>query len=256
MLDRDTNTEAAELINAHFHKRRALLTAALALPGTWLTGCVDVAKVTDLASAAVGGGTLNEGTVAAGLREALQIGSERASDTLSQSGGFSDNALVRIIVPPDLTKAAKLMRKVGLGRYVDELEVAMNRSAERAVGEAKPIFWNAISAMSISDAFDILRGPRDAATQYFRTRTSASLESRFAPIVQTGMRQVGLYQKYAELTDRYNRIPFAKPAAPSLEGYITSKAMDGLFLTLADEEARIRENPVARTTELLRRVFA
>ena len=248
--------EANPLTDTHLRRRRALLLAAVAVPGTWLTGCVDVAKVSDLASAAVGETTLNEGTVAAGLREALQIGSERASGTLSKTGGFSDNPLVRIIVPPDLNKAAKLMRKVGLGRYVDELEVAMNRSAERAVGEAVPVFWEAISAMSISDAFNILRGPRDAATQYFRARTSTSLENKFQPIVQTGMRQVGLYQKYAELTDRYNRIPFAKPAAPNLEGYITRKAMDGLFLSLADEEARIRENPVARTTELLRRVFA
>ena len=237
-------------------RRRTLCIAAVAIPSAWLTGCVDVARITDLASAAVGEATLSEGTVAAGLREALQVGSERASGTLSKTGGFSDNPLVRIVVPSDLEKAAKLMRKVGLGRYVDELEIAMNRSAESAVGQAVPVFWDAINAMSISDAFDILRGPRDAATEYFRTRTSASLESKFRPIVQTGMRKVGLYQKYAELTNRYNRIPFAKPAAPNLEGYITRKAMDGLFVALADEEARIRENPVARSTELLRRVFA
>ena len=236
--------------------RRDALRAALVVPAAALAGCVDVAKVGDLASAAVGEATLSEGTVAAGLKEALQIGSERASGTLSKTGGFSDNPLVRIVVPDDLNKAAKLMRKVGLGRYVDELELAMNRSAERAVGEAVPVFWDAITSMSISDAFDILRGPRDAATQYFRARTSGTLEQKFQPIVQQGMRQVGLYQRYAELTDRYNRIPFTKPAAPSLEGYITDKAMDGLFLVLADEEAKIRENPVARTTELLRRVFA
>lgn len=221
------------------------------------TGCVDVAKVADLASLATGGeATLSESTVAAGLREALQVGSQRASGTLAKTGGFSDNPVLRIVVPPDLDNAARLMRKVGFGRYVDELELAMNRSAERAVGEAVPVFWSAIRAMSIKDAYDILRGPRDAATQYFRVRTSRSLEARFQPIVRQGMEQVGLYQRYAELKDRYSRIPFSKPAAPDLEGYITDKAMDGLFVKLAEEEARIRENPVARTTELLRKVFA
>ncbi|MEM7404207.1 MAG: DUF4197 family protein [Pseudomonadota bacterium] len=236
--------------------RRRFVGLLAAAGATVSAGCVDVAKVADLASLATGGdASLSEGTVAAGLREALQVGSQRASGTLARTGGFSDNPLVRIAVPPDLDKAAKLMRKIGLGRYVDELELAMNRSAERAVGEAVPVFWSAIRAMSIKDAYNILNGPRDAATQYFRSRTSTSLEARFQPIVRQGMQQVGLYQRYAEMKDRYNRIPFAKPAAPALEGYITDRAMDGLFVKLAEEEARIRENPVARTTDLLRKVF-
>ena len=160
------------------------------------------------------------------------------------------------MVPDDLNKVAKLMRTFGFGSYVDELELAMNRSAERAVGEAVPVFWDAISAMSISDAFNILRGPTDAATRYFEDRTSATLRTKFQPVVQLGMREVGLYQKYAELTDKYNRIPLTKPVAPSLEGYITDAALGGLFTVLAQEEARIRKDPIARTSDLLRTVFA
>jgi hypothetical protein len=221
-----------------------------------LSGCVDVAKVAEIAGAAVGRSrVLSERTVASGLRAALQIGTQRASGTLSQTGGFSNNPVLRIVVPDALNKVAKLMRNIGFSGYVDELELAMNRSAERAVGEAVPVFWNMISAMSISDAFSILRGPQDAATRYFEERTSTTLRGKFEPIVRNAMREVGLYQKYAELTDRYNHIPLTKPVAPSLEGYIADEALQGLSV-LATEEGRIRKDPIARTTELLRTVFA
>lgn len=201
------------------------------------------------------GGALNESTVAAGLREALEVGSGRASETLSRVGGFSDEPLLRLSLPSELTKVATVLRTVGMGAQVEALELSMNRAAEAAVGEAVPIFSRAITSMTIADAFGILNGPEDAATEYFRVRTSDALRARFEPIAQEGMRKVGLYRTYQDIKTAYERIPLTTMPAPDLERHVTDRALAGLFGELAKEESKIRENPAARTTELLRRVF-
>ena len=198
---------------------------------------------------------LDEATVAAGLREALAVATGRSVETLSSMDGFLGNALLRIAVPEQFESAASTLRNVGLGSQVDAFETAMNRSAERACGEARQVFWDQIRAMSIADAFGILRGADDAATQYFRTRTEATLRARFTPIVQDKMSEVGLYGLYNDLADAYDALPLTTRPALDLDAYITDRALDGLFTTLAGEEARIREDPVARTTDLLKRVF-
>jgi hypothetical protein len=231
------------------HCATLLLFAALALA---LIGC-NAAQIGEILQS--GGGPLDEPTVAAGLKEALRIGTERATDSTSRVDGFYGNALIRVAMPEQYRDVAGAMRRVGLGGTVDEFEVAMNRAAEKASGEAVDVFWSAITRMTIADAFGILNGGETAATDYFRNRTAAELRRRFQPIVTDKMKAVGLYRIHNDLIARYNQLPFDKPAAVDLDNYITSRAVDGIFTILAQEEMRIRENPAARTTDLLRRVF-
>ncbi len=198
---------------------------------------------------------LDAATVAAGLKEALQVGTERTVLATSSVDGFLANQLIRIVLPEQFETMGKALRAVGFGSQVDALEVAMNRAAERAAGEAKAVFWDAIRQMSVADAFGILNGGDTAATNYFRDRTEATLRSRFQPIVEQKMGEVGLYRIYEDVVDRYRTIPFVTTPPLDLGDYVTDKSLDGLFVVLAQEEKRIREDPVARTTELLRQVF-
>lgn len=202
------------------------------------------------------GGPLDEQTVVSGLRQALEVGTQRASDELSQPGGFSTDPLLRLSLPREFDDVARALRTIGLGQPVDDLEVAMNRAAEAAVAEAVPVFATAIRSMTIADAFAILNGEADAATRYFRGRTEDALRARFEPIAESGMRSVGLYRTYEEVVRAYERIPFVTMPAPDLEAHVSNAALDGLFAELAKEEARIRNDPAARSTALLRRVFS
>jgi hypothetical protein len=194
-------------------------------------------------------------TVAAGLKEALKVGTERSTDTTSAVDGFYGNTLIRIGMPEQYNDVAGAIRQIGLGSHVDDFEVSMNRAAEKASAEAVDVFWDAITAMTISDAFGILNGEDNAATEYFRGRTSDQLRSRFQPIVITKMKEVGVYRLYDDLSSYYNMLPVSKPEAVDLDDYITDKTVDGIFLMLAKEEKKIRDDPAARTTELLRKVF-
>jgi hypothetical protein len=227
------------------------------LISTLLSGC---ASLKDLDMGGIlegpGQGALDEATVVAGLKEALKVGSTRATDRTSRAGGFLENDLIRIPLPDQLDPVASTLRQVGLGSYVDELETAMNRAAEKAAGEAAQVFWNAVTTMTIADAFTILEGHETAATEYFRSRTEGDLRRRFQPIVSASTEEVGLGRLYGDLARRYEAIPLTgKPELVDLDTYVTDRALDGLFTVLAQEEQTIREDPVARTTELLRRVF-
>jgi hypothetical protein len=198
---------------------------------------------------------LDESTVAAGLREALRVGTERAVALTSQTDGFWGNPSLRIPLPSALEPMADALRALGLGGQVDELELAMNRAAERASSQAIDVFWAAIAQMTLRDAFDILNGDDTAATEYFRARTSDTLSARFRPLVDERMQQVGVYRIYEPLQSRYAALPFVTKPALELDAYVTDRALDGLFGMLAQEERRIREDPAARSSELLRRVF-
>lgn len=215
-----------------------------------LAGCATLEQM------GTGGGPLDEGTVVAGLKEALRVGSQRTTARTAAVDGFLGNDLIRIPLPRQLESAAATLRSVGLGSHVTELETAMNRAAEAAAGEAGPVLRDAITAMTIGDAFAILEGHETAATDYFRARTEDRLRSRFRPIVAAKTAEVGLGRIYDDLADRYDRIPLmGKPELVDLDAYVTDEALDGLFTVLGQEERTIREDPVARTTELLRRVF-
>lgn len=198
---------------------------------------------------------LDEATVAAGLRDALETGTVRATDDLSKPGGFFDDPRFRLTLPSEFDRYRIALRAVGLGGQVDDFERTMNSAAETAAGEAVGVFVTAISSMSIRDAFEILQGPDDAATRYFEKATSQELRSRFEPVIESSMKTVGLYSKYADLKRTYDAIPFTKPVVTDLESWITDKTLSALFSTLAAEEARIREDPVARTSALMQKVF-
>lgn len=204
-----------------------------------------------------GGGlaALDDGTIADGLREALRVGSERAVGTVSREDGFLGNKLIRIALPDQIEKMTSTLRKVGFGRQVDELETSMNRAAEKASIEATSIFWDAVQGLTIDDARTVLNGGKNAATKLLRERTGAKLEASFKPIVTAKMDEVGLTRLYGSLADSYNALPLSQKPALRLEDYVTQKATDGVFKMLAKEEERIRADPVARTTELLQRVF-
>ncbi len=219
-----------------------------------LPGCAGLA-IEDLIPPPDAERQLDRETVIAGLREALRVGSGRAVDRTSVIDGFLGNELIRILMPEDLEPMARGLRRIGLGRQVDELEVAMNRAAEKAAGEVREILWREIQALTFDDAMAILQGHSMAATEHFRRRTEMELRDRFHPIVVARMEEVGLSRLYADLAERYNRLPFVTRTAVDLDDYVTDRALTGVFTVLGEEEARIRADPVARTTELLRRVF-
>jgi hypothetical protein len=200
-------------------------------------------------------GATSEQTVAAGLEEALQIGAERSVSRAARPGGFLDDPRVRIPLPPQLEKLAGGLRALGFHGAVDELELAMNRAAERAAREAQGPLVAAIAGLQISDARAILSGPDDAATQYLRRTSEDALRERFAPIVATAMRGTGVHRAYEELRSRNRALELLADPSVDLERYVTDETLDGLFTLIGDEEQRIRNDPAARTTELLRVVF-
>lgn len=205
---------------------------------------------------ALGGGddpTTNE--VIAGLREALIQGISKGSDNASKIDGYLKNPLITIPFPPDVSKVEDRLRQIGLGNEVDKFITSLNRGAERAALEAKPIFIAAIKSMTIEDAWGILKGEKDAATQYLKRTTSAALKEKFQPIIKSSLDEVNATKYYGDLVNSYNKIPLVSKVDPELDNYATEKAIDGLFILVAQEEANIRENPLARTTDILKKVF-
>jgi len=220
----------------------------------FISGCASI-QMQDLEELLNSNLPLTEETVADGLREALDVGTSRTSSVLSREGGFSDNLLLRIALPEEFNAVASRLRSLGLDEQVDDFELKMNRAAERAAVEAVDVFATAIRSMSIQDAFAILDGPQNAATEYFKLKTSAELTGRFSPHVRSAMEEVGVYVVYSSLVERYNSIPLVRPINVDLEVHIVERTLFGIFDTLAGEELRIREDPLARTTNLLKRVF-
>jgi hypothetical protein len=198
---------------------------------------------------------LTDAEVARGLREALVQGAERAVLQLGREDGFLSNQAVRIAVPPSLTRADALSRKVGLRKYSDQLVTAMNRAAEQAVPEARALLVEAVNRMTIADAKVILTGPEDAATQYFRRHTEGALTAHLQPIVQQATQRVRVAEAYSQYAGRAARFGLIKKEDADLNAYVTRKALEGLYLTIAEEERAIRRHPMQQGTDLLRRVF-
>jgi hypothetical protein len=204
------------------------------------------------------GGTgqpLTSAEVAEGLKEALIKGISTGSDIVSQLDGYFKNPEIKIPFPPEVKKVEDKLRQIGLDKEVDKFVMTLNRGAEDAAKEAKPIFITAIKSMTIQDAWAILKGDKDAATQYLKRTTSAQLKEKFKPVIQNSLNKVNATKYYGDIVNRYNMIPFVEKVNPDLNEYATDRAIEGLFLMIAKEEKNIRENPVARTTEILRRVF-
>lgn len=216
----------------------------------------------ELQSILNGAGTstaLSNEEVVAGLKEALRTGAERSVAKASATDGFLGDARIRIPFPPEAIKVKNTLSDLGMRQPVEDFERTMNRAAEQAAKEAVPVFVEAITSMTIQDGFNLLRGGENAATNFLRDRTSASLRARFEPVVAQATREVALTSYWQPLASAYNTATLftgGMAVDPDLNAYVTTKAMDGLFLLLAEEERRIRVDPLARTTELLRKVFA
>ncbi len=203
----------------------------------------------------VTGSGLSDARIGSGLQEALKIGTANAVGQTGRVDGFLLNNAIKIVLPGALQSMERPLRLVGYGPQIDEFVVGMNRAAEKAVPFAKDIFWDAIGQMSFEDARKILSGNDTAATDYFKTKTSTQLYQAFRPSVEQVMNQVGVNRQYNELIGRYKSVPFAQSIAFDVNQYVTEKATDGLFYVLGQEESKIRTNPAARTTDLLREVF-
>ena len=193
--------------------------------------------------------------IAAGLREALDKGIDKQVSKLTQEDGFFKNELVKILLPEELQKVDKTLRDIGLSNLADEGLKILNRAAEDAVGEATPIFINAVKGITFSDAKSILLGSDDAATQYLTNTTKTELYAKFNPVIQNSFEKVGADRIWANLINRYNSIPLTKNVNPDLTDYVTTEALKGVYTMISVEEKEIRNNVSARTSDLLRKVF-
>lgn len=198
---------------------------------------------------------LSDDKIASGLKEALRVGTENTVTLTGKKDGYFMNQAIKILMPEKLQILEKGLRTVGYGSQMDEFVLSMNRAAERAAPQAKSIFWEAIKAMSFEDARKILGGNETAATDYFKGKTTGKLAVAFKPIVDQAMNEVGATRQYKDLVGRFQAIPFAKTESFDLDNYVTTKSLAGLFSVLGEEEKKIRTNPAARVTDLLKEVF-
>jgi hypothetical protein len=221
---------------------RILCTLAIAL------ACVGPAQALSLAD-------ISNKDASGGLKEALTQGAGKAVANLGKQDGFLGNPKVKIPLPENLQKVEGAMRKLGMGKYADELVTAMNRAAETAVPQAKPLLVNSVKQMSVQDAKGILTGGDDAATQYFKRTTAAPLGEKFKPIVTKAIAKVKLAEKYDQFAAKAARFGLIKEEDTHLDNYVTQKALDGLYLMIADEEKAIRQDPVGAAGKLAKMVF-
>jgi hypothetical protein len=198
---------------------------------------------------------LSVGEIAAGLRDALKVGTERVVSQVGAADGFNADPEIHIPLPENMQTVQRALGRVGLSSMVDDVELKLNRAAEAAAPRAKQLFWDAIAAMTMDDVKAIYNGPKDAATQYFRRTMSDPLRDTMRPVVDDTLQQVGAIQAYDRTMARYKSIPLVPDVKADLTNHVLDKALDGIFLYLAREEAAIREQPVKRTTDILKKVF-
>jgi hypothetical protein len=202
------------------------------------------------------GEELGAGRIGQGLKEALRVGTENAVSLTGRADGFFANQAIKILMPERLHSLEQGLRLIGYGDRVDELVLGMNRAAERAAPSARKIFGDAIGEMSIEDARRILAGADTAATDYFKGKTTGRLTAAFQPVVERAMSAVGVARQHKDLLAQAQAVPFFKPESYDLNRYVVGKSLGGLFHLVGEEERKIRTNPAARTTDLLREVFS
>lgn len=218
-----------------------------------LSSCADLQSVMNSTQQSR---ALSSVDISNGLKQALELGIAQGVDLLSQKDGYYGNSLAKILFPEPLQKVDNTLRSIGLGSLADEGVKLLNRAAEDAVTEAKPIFINAVKNLSFSDATAILTGGKNAATDYLKKTTTQSLIQAFSPKIQASLGKVGADQVWSSIIDKYNAVPLVTKVNPDLTSYVTEKAIDGLFLQIAQKEEDIRTNIGSRTTPLLQKVFA
>jgi hypothetical protein len=233
------------------------LTAGILTGGCWAQSSVDQIwnKVKAAQSSNVNGLQLSNDKITSGLKEALTVSTSRAVAETGKPDGYFKNPAIKIPLPDNLKTVAKGMRMLGMGAQVDELELGMNRAAEQAAPEAKRIFISAVTQMSFDDARNILSGGDTAATEYFKKHSSAELTEAFTPIVHQAMENVGVIQQYDRIMKKSGAGSFMGNQTFNFDKYVVGKSLDGLFYMLGEEEKKIRTNPTAQTTALLKQVF-
>lgn len=200
--------------------------------------------------------TITQTEAAQAIREALDQGTGRGIGVLNKPDGFFGNETYKLFLPPDAQRVENTLRQLGFSSLVDKAILQINRAAEDAVGFARPIFLDAIREMTIADAINIIRGPQDAATQYFRQKTTDKLVTAFLPVIKSSLEKFSATKYYTDVINTYNNFPTtARKINPDLPSYVVDKAVSALFDQIAQEEAAIRADPVARTTEILKKVF-
>ena len=224
-----------------------------------LSTCFSACSGTQILESVLGGGSsdkpVSNSEIIQGLKQALQVGITNGADIVSKTDGYFGNNLIKIPFPPEAQKIANTMNDIGMSKEVDKVVLSLNRAAELAAKEAKAVFITAITQMTISDAMNILKGEPNAATNYLKHTTGAHLTAKFQPIINNSLESVNATKYWDDVITRYNKIPFVQKQNPDLSDFVTTKAIDGLFTMVEKEEAKIRKDPLARTTDLLKRVF-
>lgn len=208
-----------------------------------------------LAYAQAQSGAPSESTLIAGFKQALSIGTEKAVQTVSKTDGYFGNQAIKILLPDSMQRVADTLGKLGMQKQVDDFTLSMNRAAEKAAPQAASIFGAAIKGMGIEDAQKIYSGGDTAATEFFKGKTSEQIFSAFKPIISASMQEVGTTALFNSIMSKYNAVPFVPKTSIDIEQYVTTKATDGLFTMVGQEEKKIRTNPAARTTDLLKSIF-
>ena len=247
--------------DGHFRRKHPMVVAFSALViGLGLAapaGAIDLLKSVEETVGGLGGssGTLSDQEIGDGLVEALRVGTERVVTQVSAADGYNLDPDIHIPLPGALKDVQKILNSIGMSRLADDLELRLNRAAEAAAPEAQELFWDAINEMSFEDVQQIYNGPDDAATRYFQEKMTPPLSERMRPLVDRSLADVGAIQSYDNMMKQYESVPFVPDAKADLTTYVVEQAMDGIFHYVAIEEAAIRNNPAARTTELLQKVF-
>ena len=198
---------------------------------------------------------LSNDEIIAGLKEALKVGSNNAASSASKADGYFKHPVIKIPFPPEAQQMESSLRSIGMGKQVDEFIMTLNRAAEEAAKQAAPIFINAITSMTITDGLSILKGSDTAATSYLKKTTSAQLHEKFKPTIKDAIQKVDVTKYWNPLASTYNKIPFVTKVNPDLEEYITQRALSGLFYLVSQEETKIRQDPAARVSDILKKVF-
>lgn len=231
---------------------------------SWLFGflflgvAVSSCDVLSSVLSSTGGGVaeLSNAQIIQGLKEALNQGVTKGVSALNVQDGFFKNAALKILFPPEAQKVEKTLRDVGLGNFADEAILKMNRAAEDAAGGAKDIFIGAITGMTVTDAMGILKGEKNACTEYLKRTCSTALYQKMQPVIKNSLSKVGAVNAWSTAITQYNKIPLVQKMNPSLDDHVTNKSVDGIFTMVAKEELNIRSNPLQRGTDLMKKVFA
>lgn len=235
-------------------KYALILLAITGLSTGMVLAQINIGNVINSANSLLGNGLSND-KIVKGLKEALNVGTKNSTEKASKTDGFYKNPLIKIPFPKEAKQMESTLKSIGMTKQVESFVMTMNRAAEDASKKAAPIFINAITKMSIKDGVNILRGKDNAATEFLKTNTASPLKTEFKPVVKASLQKVQITKYWSPLVKTYNRVPMVKKMNPDLDDYVTTLAIDGLFKLIASEELKIRKDPKARISDLLKEVF-